>query len=178
MDMLNIFGFLVCLLFGILAALIIIAMIVGSIIIIIRDKKTQKNSKTKILPLLITFFLVLTLLFVPISLLRLNMEYSSNRTEYHEVVELIESGDISDSQEDVIPLPSQYKHLSKGGGDVIITKAENNLSVLFFTVRGITDNYSGFAYISDNSQNTLLALYPDIKECIKKENYWYWISCS
>jgi hypothetical protein len=173
-DILELIGFPFILLYDLIIVLVIIVMLIGAIAYIKKRRGTRKG----ILPLIITLFLVMTLLFVPISAFRLNIEFNKNREAYQNVVERIESGDIPVFQdENVVELPNEYKYLSRGGGEVIVNKTENSLSVLFFVTRGVTDNYNGFVYISDNSKTTLLSLY-DIREYDKKEDYWFWVSCT
>jgi hypothetical protein len=49
-----------------------------------------------------------------------------------------------------VALPARYARLSKSG-DVLIRITDGGTSVLFFTFSGVLDNFSGYAYSSENS---------------------------
>ena len=43
----------------------------------------------------------------------------------------------------LIHLPKEYKHLSKGGGEILVEKTGKDLNIVFYTNRGMLDNFSG-----------------------------------
>jgi len=66
--------------------------------------------------------------------------------------------------------------LSNGGGDILLEKANEQYFVLFFTYRGVLDNFSGFVYSSDNKKPQLRQFGGYIKAIVKMKKHWYYIS--
>lgn len=50
-----------------------------------------------------------------------------------------------------IALPPEYSHLSRGGGEIVVQSRGTDYKILFYTFRGVLDNFSGFVYVSDDS---------------------------
>ncbi|MBL4954371.1 hypothetical protein JK635_19615 [Neobacillus sp. YIM B02564] len=55
---------------------------------------------------------------------------------------------------------------------------ENNYSVLFFTYRGILDNFSGFVYVPNDQRPYKNDFDGDFKEIEKLDKSWYWVGSS
>lgn len=90
---------------------------------------------------------------------------------------IIQAGELSPNvshNEGLIALPKEYAHLSKGGGEVLVEREGATLKVFFFTFRGVLDNFSGFAYISDNASLHQSDFNGDFHEITKKKDHWYW----
>jgi len=51
---------------------------------------------------------------------------------------------------------------------------------LFFTFSGVLDNFSGYAYVAEDSESAVRAFLQgdDLQEIIKERDHWYWISSS
>ena len=84
----------------------------------------------------------------------LDLDFKMHKTDREKVVSMVESGKLKENVPDspsFIQLPKRYDHLSKGGGEVIAVQKGERLTILFFTYRGILDNFSGFVY-SPNGQ--------------------------
>ncbi|MDR1246851.1 MAG: hypothetical protein LBK57_07455 [Clostridiales Family XIII bacterium] len=45
---------------------------------------------------------------------------------------------------------------------------------------GVLDNFSGYAYLSENSESAVYAFVraDDLRELVKKKEHWYWASSS
>lgn len=133
------------------------------------------------IPLLINFITIFIVLFTPLSDIVLEADFSLNKNAREKVVSLIESGDLKpnvEHNEKLIHLPSEYRNLSKGGGDIKIANTQEGVAVFFFMFRGILDNYSGFAYCpSENIDCTKEFVNEnDILQVVRKNNNWYWLA--
>lgn len=102
-------------------------------------------------PLVIISITIGLALFFPFTAVTLGLDFWANLNARNEVRALIESGALPPESESpyLIKLPWRYKHLSKGGGEVAIEKFDGQNFYLFYTFRGIVDNYSGFIYMPD-----------------------------
>lgn len=78
----------------------------------------------------------------------------------------------------LIHLTKKYQHLSKGGGEIVLEKKPRGYSVLFFTYRGILDNFSGFVYVSNDQKPLKNDFDGDFKEIERLERNWYWVGSS
>ncbi|WP_246277129.1 hypothetical protein [Neobacillus endophyticus] len=104
-----------------------------------------------------------------------------NKSEREKVAKMVEQGALNPNVKDspwLIHLPKQYQGLSVGGGDIIIEKTGNGYSILFFTYRGILDNFSGFVYTPNDQNPSTKAFDGDFKEIEKMDKNWYFVSSS
>lgn len=149
----------------------IIAVIIF-IIICIRSFKKVRVYKSLILGLLVA--LILVSLFLPIDMYSENLRFLANFSKYNKAAKyMLENYD----NENNTMLPSKYKSLSRGGGEVIIDGDEDNRIIMFFSFRGILDNFTVYAYVPNADAYETLESYEDWKEitCIK-ENWYLCIS--
>ncbi|MPW27077.1 hypothetical protein GC105_14945 [Alkalibaculum sp. M08DMB] len=125
-------------------------------------------------PLAVQVITILLLFFFPFNQIILNIDFKSNMYERQEVVAMVKNHTLKPNisyNPSLIHLPEKYTHLSKGGGDIIVEKYEEEYNVFFFTFRGILDNYSGFVYTS----NDVIFFEEDIKQTKKFDESWYFI---
>jgi hypothetical protein len=132
-------------------------------------------------PLLIHLIAFLIIRYVPFHTMMLDLNFSMNYERRMQIVHQIENREIATDLADgerVVALPLAYRHLSRGGGDVIIERSAIRTIVFFYTFRGVTDNFSGFMYRSDGSapqQYDLGGNYVNIK---KLRDHWYWVAAT
>jgi hypothetical protein len=65
-----------------------------------------------------------------------------------------------------------------GGNEVVVERHGGETYILFFTYRGILDNYSGFLYVTNGGSPSLFS---DLSEeqftqIVPQEQDWYFIS--
>ncbi len=141
-----------------------------------------KSQKTRaFVPLSINLVTLLIVLLVPFTALTLKMDFHFNINKREQVVEKIKNCELAPNvshNDKLINLPTGYKHLSKGGGDVIVEYENKNPNVFFFTFRGILDNFSGFVYRADNNQPRNYDFGCEHVELEKLKDHWYWMSCT
>lgn len=130
---------------------------------------------------IMTLFLLL-IIFIPFTTIWINFNFSKFKKERELVVNQIYTQTLLPNVEynkDLIHLDNSYSLLSMGGNDIFLMKDENNTYVLFYTYRGISDNYSGFVHtkntlgINDFFKNRACSS----SQVIKMDRNWYYISC-
>ena len=75
--------------------------------------------------------------------------YKEDRAEIIEKIYLNELMPNVAQNPDLITLGDDYPLVSMGGNDVVYEVHDGKHYVLFFVVRGVLDNYSGFLHVSD-----------------------------
>ncbi|MED4285024.1 hypothetical protein P4679_24200 [Priestia megaterium] len=109
--------------------------------------------------------------------LDLNFKIHQNKRE--EVAAKIENGIIKPNVPDspsLIQLPKKYKGLSKGGGEVVLETKGKTKSILFFTYRGMLDDFSGFVYNPNDDRPLKSDFDGDFKEIDRVHKNWYYVS--
>ena len=107
------------------------------------------------------------------------MDYEKNRADRDTVVKKVREGAITPNvpyNDSVIHLPEEYETLSRGGGDILVEKKNDEMLVLFFTYRGILDSFSGFVYSSSGNKPVEGAFGGDFIELEKLDKHWYYVS--
>ncbi len=157
----------------IVMSVILLILIGGSLIYL--PLQFKKNRWRATLPLVINLIVFLIVWFVPFTDIWLDFQFKSNWEEYTKVVHLIEEGEIQVPQDGygLVLLPKEYRHLSRGGGEVIVDTRGGVTRVFFFTFRGILDNFSGFMYRSDDTPPSPYDFGGDWKQIIKLRPHWY-----
>ena len=135
--------------------------------------RVRKEGLRAFLPFLIQITAFAVLYFVPIDAVVLDLDFKINLNKRMEIVRRIEAGEFSVSERGLVQLPFGYGYLSRGGGEVIVERDGVSTKVFFFTYRGILDNFSGFAYTSEETLDRT-AFNGDFKELNKLRDHWYW----
>jgi len=127
-----------------------------------------------LLPLIVSMITILILVFVPFSKIAIKINWISNYDARIKIVQMIESGELNTamSEHGYVNLPNKYNYASEGG-KIIFSRNESRLFVFFFTFQGILNNYSGFAYVSDNNKSSA-SLGGHQIEVKKMADYWFW----
>jgi hypothetical protein len=132
-------------------------------------------------PAAVIGFSVLLVSFTPFTYLWLEVDYWRYQQERREIVERILAGDLVSNVEhnaSLIALPGKYPLVSMGGNEVVVERHGGEMYILFFTYRGILDNYSGFLYVTNGGSPSLFS---DLSEeqftqIVPQEQDWYFIS--
>ncbi len=124
-------------------------------------------------PLAINIGALLIVLLVPFTAIWLDAEFRAHRDEYHQVVELVEAGAIQPESHYLASLPPEYRHLSRGGGEIMIDTRDGVTRVFFFTFAGVLDNFSGFIYRSDDNPPQAGDFGADWQQVEQKRAHWY-----
>ena len=132
-------------------------------------------------PLAIQIVTILFLFYFPFTETMLDLDFKMHKADREKVVNMVQSGEIKYNVPDspsLIRLPKQYDHLSKGGGEVIAVQTGEHYTILFFTFRGLLDNFSGFVYSPNGKKAIEKDLDEDFIEIKKYAENWYWVSSS
>lgn len=77
----------------------------------------------------------------------------------------------------VIRLPDGYPKVSMGGNDIIVEVHDNKKYILFFTFRGILDNYSGFLHVPEGGDpRRYRDLSDSTTQIIQWKGRWFYVS--
>ncbi|MBT2618503.1 hypothetical protein J7I96_24445 [Bacillus sp. ISL-78] len=127
-------------------------------------------------PFTIQLLTILLWLFFPFTQVMLDLDFKLNKSERDDVVEMVKNGTLKPNvsyDSSLIQLPEKYDQLSKGGGEIVIEK--NSDLVLFFTYRGILDNFSGFVYSPNGKKPNQSDFDGDFKKIEKLDENWYFV---
>lgn len=156
-------------------AVIGIFLVVFVISIIVLFKKRDLK------PFVLQCIALLLLFLIPFNQIVIDLNFKMYKTNRIEVVEKIQDGTLQPNvsyNASLIRLPKEYDHLSSGGGEIIVEKHGETYSVLFFTYRGVLDNFSGFVYSPDDVEPNLDTFGGDFKEIEKIDEHWYFVASS
>ncbi len=149
----------------------LIIMIVASIIYLLF--RIKKNITRAITPFIINVTTLLIICFVPFTEIWLELEFRLKWNDYNDVVKLVEEGQIEADKWGIALLPLEYRHTSRGGGEIIIDKRDGVTRIFFFTYRGILDNFSGYMYRSDDNPPQEFDFGGDWSQVEKKRPHWF-----
>ncbi|MCL6478056.1 MAG: hypothetical protein K6T65_06530 [Peptococcaceae bacterium] len=127
-------------------------------------------------PLLFGLLIFLLTHLLSASNIGLKLDFYSKLNEREKIVFMLETGELKDNDTNLLTLPDKYKHLSKGGKILYEKGNNNNIKALFFTLRGVTDNYSGFIYCSDDKEPPKDTFGGNIVLIRKIKANWFFVS--
>ncbi|WP_051286843.1 hypothetical protein [Paenibacillus taiwanensis] len=155
--------------------------IVCSLIVLVYFVASKPSRRARNgIPFLINIVCFILVLIVPFTSITLNLDYRSHKAEREEVVQLVLDGLLKPNvsyNTTLIHLPDKYKQLSKGGGEIVVEGRGQATQILFYTYRGVVDNFAGFIYTADGRKPDE-ASFGDFIEVKKLDNNWYWISAT
>ncbi len=158
--------------------LFFIGCIISSLTCLLKFKDIGKKSLAPIGIQVTAFLLVI---YVPFTMLWLNVDYIINKEQRDVVVAQILSDQLKPNVEhnsSLIHLGDNYSGLSRGGNDIVIENHAGLTYVFFFTFRGILDNYSGYLYVPEGGSPEKYSDLneTDVTEIKQIENNWYFVS--
>jgi hypothetical protein len=135
--------------------------------------------KRKWQPFVIQLITISLWFLFPFNQVNLDLNFKIHQDKREEVATKIENGvikpNVSDSPS-LIQLPKKYTQLSKGGGDIVVETKGKAKSILFFTYRGMLDNFSGFVYNPNDNKPSKSDFNGDFKQIKKVHKNWYYVS--
>ncbi|WP_377519519.1 hypothetical protein [Priestia megaterium] len=135
--------------------------------------------KRKWQPFVIQLITILLWFLFPFNQINLDLNFKIHQDKREEVATKIENGVIKPNASDspsLIQLPKKYTQLSKGGGDIVVETKGKAKSILFFTYRGMLDNFSGFVYNPNNNKPSKRDFNGDFKQIKKVHKNWYYVA--
>lgn len=145
------------------------------IYIIIYTLKNKKKSNYILLIILIVLFLIN--LFFPFRSVKYYVDYKFKLNDRMDVINYIKNNDVEISDNNLMKLPFKYRNLSSGGGEVVVYKDGNNLTILFFLLRGFVPTVENAFVYSDSKEagNAIKKNINYISSIKKIDNHWYYI---
>jgi len=135
--------------------------------------------KRKWQPFVIQLITISLWFLFPFNQVNLDLNFKIHQDKREEVATKIENGvikpNVSDSPS-LIQLPKKYTQMSKGGGDIVVETKGKAKSILFFTYRGMLDNFSGFVYNPNDNKPSKSDFNGDFKQIKKVHKNWYYVS--
>lgn len=135
--------------------------------------------KRKWQPFVIQLITISLWFLFPFNQINLDLNFKIHQDKREEVATKIENGvikpNVSDSPS-LIQLPKKYTQLSKGGGDIVVETKGKAKSILFFTYRGMLDNFSGFVYNPNDNKPSKSDFNGDFKQIKKVHKNWYYVA--
>ncbi|MEI4525703.1 hypothetical protein [Priestia megaterium] len=135
--------------------------------------------KRKWQPFVIQLITISLWFLFPFNQVNLDLNFKIHQDKREEVATKIENGiikpNVSDSPS-LIQLPKKYTQLSKGGGDIVVETKGKAKSILFFTYRGMLDNFSGFVYNPNDNKPSKSDFNGDFKQIKKVHKNWYYVA--
>lgn len=164
--------------FASILTLVLILTILGvftwSIIYLI---KFHKKNKLAWCPFCINLMAIFIFSLFTFGDLYIKSYFSVHSKKLEAVVQMTKSGELPINRL-TIALPKEYRNISKGGS-IVVERTESGINILFFTVRGLVDNFSGYVYISGNESPTMKNFScGKIVNMEKLKDHWFWISCT
>lgn len=139
----------------------------------------RRRQRAALLALGVNLATIAAVLLIPFGQIVVALDFRVHRAERERVVADVVSGTLQPNvghSSAVIRVPPSYGRVSKGDNEIIVERDGGGLSITFFTVRGIVDNWSGFIYRSDGHSPTEADIGGLILELIKLDDHWYWIA--
>lgn len=135
----------------------------------VRQWKRGSFSRSVGIRLIVVALFILSL-FLPLDDLYEQARFSVLATRFEAAAQEIITAEIS---EGVILLPSEFRWLSRGGGEVSVSGAGKNKTVMFYSYRGILSNFSVYAYAPNDQAYRNLLQYEDWIQMIPVRDGWY-----
>jgi hypothetical protein len=135
--------------------------------------------KRKWQPFVIQLITISLWFLFPFNQVNLDLNFKIHQDKREEVATKIENGVIKPNvpnSPSLIQLPKEYTQLSKGGGDIVVETKGKAKSILFFTYRGMIDNFSGFVYNPNDNKPSKSDFNGDFKQIKKVHKNWYYVS--
>ena len=105
-----------------------------------------------LVPLSINLISFVVVVLVPFTELWIKADFSLYRSDRDRVVSEVLQGILQPNVEynsSLISLDQSYPLLSMGGNEIVAEEYEGQTYILFFTYRGVLDNYSGFLHVPE-----------------------------
>ncbi|MCP4580012.1 MAG: hypothetical protein GY839_00230 [candidate division Zixibacteria bacterium] len=146
-----------------------------SVMFLVLKRKT--NIWARLAPLSVNLFCILLIVFFPFQERWIEKKFSENQTHRLEVVNIVISGEIGQIFEDhgrLIQLSENYKQLSEGN-KILVMNESGSITIIFYTFRGLRDEWSGFMYNSRDIGPAKIFPWGEVHQIMKLDEYWYFV---
>ena len=141
----------------------------------------RKRHRYAAVPLIINAAVLLLVVFVPFTRLWLKWNFIHYRAKRERIVKQVLAGELQPNVEynsHLIELDFSFPAVSLGGNQIVVEEHEGKKYILFYTFRGILDNYAGFLYTPDGGDPVQYSDLdePDSTEIVPFAENCYWVS--
>jgi len=145
-------------------------------------RKQKSIGRIAIAPIAIQIITVLLIFFIPFTRIWLKTNFYIYKSQREEIINNINQGKYREHELlnnlYLIPLDHNDPIVSMGGNDIAVEVINGKKHLLFYTFRGILDNYSGFIYVPDGGD---VSGFSDLNEKRSTdirmlESNWYYVS--
>ncbi|MCZ7662555.1 MAG: hypothetical protein M5U22_06295 [Thermoleophilia bacterium] len=147
---------------------------IGALVTYLVRRPRRLGSALPMLVCVATFFV---LVFVPVTAIQAKIDFRAHRVEREALVARVLSGELA-VDDGLVALGPQEPRLSRGGNEVAVEKVGSGSYVLFFAVRGVLDNYSGYLWVPSGGDPRSFWDLSESESCeIKRyDDHWYWVA--
>lgn len=138
----------------------------------------KKIGPKSLAPVALQIFTVLAVAFVPFTSIWLRVDFAMHRSTREAIVKKVDSGELSGSGGPLIQLTGQYPVVSRGGNQIVVEEHSGRRYILFYTFRGILDNYAGFLHVAPGGDPTEYSDLneKEVSEIVRLDGDWYYVS--
>lgn len=158
---------------------ILIGFIIVFIISVYYVLKDRKNKKY-LIPFIINLITIMIIVFLPLNWMRTYISFEMNLNKFEKIVQMVEVNELKPNAKknnSLVNLPREYRHLSVGGGQIIVMNIDDQKVIFFYTFRGIPDGRSGIVYVPENVNFEELhgEIYFELHKKRELKENWYYI---
>lgn len=147
------------------------------VILLVVDALKSKQLKRNGFPLTLTVLLIILMINAPFSPLLRKAEFYFKFEDREDIVTSILNGEIETSNErgDLFRIPEGYDSLFLSDGKEVM---RINDHFLFYTNRGVLDNFSGYVFSPDGVEPSDADVLAKIVKKQRMNKNWYYIACT
>lgn len=137
-----------------------------------------KQEKFSFLPLMISIVTMLLLVFGPLTEIYIGIKYISNKEQMKWIGDSILKENINEGIQ-FYKLSEEDEYLSSSG-EIVVTNESGTKKFLFYTFRGVTDNFAGFIYVPGEdgicNGDFYINFDSEYTDVIKFNKNWFWVT--
>lgn len=131
--------------------------------------------KKERLPFYLQSLVLLLILIIPFEQILIDLYFAINKSQRAEVVSMIQNETMTTSSEAKVHLPNKYAHLSSDDGSIEIEEQNGEYSLLFYTYKGIQDDFNGYIFSPNDKKPSNYSFGGDLKEIQRIEENWFYV---
>lgn len=120
----------------------------------------------------------LLVLIIPFERILIDFNFTINKSQLSEVVSMVQNQTIkplTNSSKATVELPKKYAHLSTDDGSIKIEELDGEYSILFYTYKGIQDDFNGYIFSPNEKKPSIYSFGGDLKEIQRIDENWYYV---
>jgi hypothetical protein len=132
-------------------------------------------------PFLVYALTLAALVYAPLQEIALQRNFAWHRASRERIVARVEAGELKPNvghNENLIALGDGEAHVSAGGNDIVVDRAEKGSYVLFLTSRGLKHTFSGFLHVPAGADPNDFFEFDDKppSRLVRYDKDWYFVA--